>query len=299
MSDATDCELICQPDRGRAAVMHDYHGRRAVLSTKHDKLRLIGPSVLRHVGLVVDAVPVDTDRLGTFTGDIARSGSAWETAVAKARIGMRAERCPVGIASEGSIGPHPSAPFINAAIELVVLVDDELGIVIGESETGFDIVAVGADITPGDNIELMLKQGQFPAHAMTVRPAVGVPLPTYKGIRTLRELERAVGECASVSCNSRARIETDLRAHQCPTRRPIITRAAERLAVRLAACCPECNTPGWGIVRLELGLPCELCGRSLSVPRADVFGCSKCPAVLIVNRRHAVADPAGCQWCNP
>lgn len=150
---------------------HPYHARRAVLSTKHDKLPLVGPPLARHVGLIVHAVPVDTDRLGTFTGDIARTGSPWDTAVAKARLGMSAARCSIGIASEGSIGPHPSAPFINAVFELVVLVDDELGIVIGETEVSVDIIVVSADVTAEEDVEDLLRRGRFPAHGMTVRPA--------------------------------------------------------------------------------------------------------------------------------
>ena len=288
-----------QNEAGRVRLSHPYHARRAVLSTKHDKLPLVEPPLAFHVGLIVDAVPVDTDRLGTFTGDVARSESAWDTAVAKARLGMHAARCSIGIASEGSIGPHPSAPFVNAAIELVVLVDDELGIVIGETEAGFDIIVVSADITAHDNVDELLRRGQFPAHAMTVRPAAGAVQPIFKGIRTRHELGQAIRECATASSNARAWVETDLRAHQCPTRRPIIARAAERLAARLASCCPECNTPGWGIVRLEFGLPCGHCGRDVPIARADVWGCAMCPATRIVDRAQAVADPARCEWCNP
>ena len=286
-------------EAGRVHPSHPYYARRAVLSTKHDKLPLVEPPLALHVGLIVDTVLVDTDQLGTFTGDISRTGSPWDTAVTKARLGMHAARCSIGIASEGSIGPHPSAPFINAAIELVVLVDDELGIVIGEAETSFDIAAVSADITPDDDIDDLLRRGRFPAHALTVRPAVGTAQPIYKGIRTRRELTQAIHECAAVSSNKRARVETDLRAHQCPTRRPIIARAAERLAKRLVSCCPECNTPGWGITRLEFGVPCEHCGRRVPIPRADVFGCARCPATFTVDREQAVADPARCKWCNP
>jgi len=283
----------------RARGVNSYHARRAVLSTMHDKLPLVEPPLAFHVGLVVGTVPVDTDRLGTFTGDVARSESAWDTAVAKARLGMHAASCSIGIASEGSIGPHPSAPFINVAVELVVLVDDERGVIVGETETSFDITAVSADITADDDFDDLLRRGQFPAHAMTVRPAVGATQPIYKGIRTRGELMQAVGECAAESSNKRARVETDLRAHQCPTRRPIIARAAERLAVRLASCCPECNTPGWGTIRLEFGVPCAHCGRRVQIPRAEVWGCAMCPAALIVDRARAVADPARCEWCNP
>ncbi len=286
-------------EAGQVRISHPYHAHRAVLSTKHDKLPLVEPSLALHVGLIVDTIPVDTDQLGTFTGDIARSESAWDTAIAKARLGMRAARCSIGLASEGSIGPHPNAPFINVAVELVVLVDDELGIIVGETETSLDITAVSADISPDDDIDDLLRRGQFPAHAMTVRPAAGATQPIYKGIRTRHELTLAVGECAAVSSNKRARVETDLRAHQCPTRRPIIARAAERLALRLASCCPQCDTPGWGTIRLEFGLPCEHCGRRVPVPRADIFGCARCPAILTVDREQTMADPARCEWCNP
>jgi len=284
---------------GRIHLSHPYGARRAVLSTRHDKLPLIAPALALHVGLLVDAVPVDTDGLGTFTGDITRTGSQWDTAVAKARLGMLATHCSLGVASEGTIGPHPSLPFINAALELVVLVDDELGIVIGESEVGVDIIAVGAEVTAHDNVDDLLRRGQFPTHAMTVRPAAGAAQPIFKGIRTHHDLARAIHECASASSNAQARVETDLRAHQCPTRRPIIARAAERLAGRLAACCPECNSPGWGIVQVEFGVPCEHCGRCVHIPRADVLGCASCPATLVVHREPAVASPSHCDWCNP
>ena len=286
-------------ESGRSGPAHPYRERRAVLSTKHDKLPLVEPHFARHVGLMVDTVAVDTDRLGTFTGDIARTGSPWDTAVAKARLGMHAAHCSIGIASEGCIGPHPSAPFINAAIELVVLVDDELGIVVGETEAGVDIIVVSADITAHDDVDDLLRRGQFPAHAMTVRPAAGEAQPIYKGIRTRHELRRAIHECAAASSNARARVETDLRAHQCPTRRPIIARAAERLAARLATLCPACNSPGWGILRLEFGVPCEHCGRCVPIARADVWGCASCPATRVVERAQTVADPGRCEWCNP
>ena len=283
----------------RVCMSSRYQGHRAVLSTKHDKLPLVAPALRLHVGMTVDAVNVDTDQLGTFTGDIARRGSPWETAVAKARLGMHAASCPIGIASEGSIGPHPNVPFVICAVELVVVVDDELGIVIGETETEFGLIAVAADVRVGEDIDDLLRRGRVPSHAMTVRPADGLTQSTYKGIRTRAELTKAVAECVAVSSNQQARVETDMRAHCCPSRRPIIAHAAERLAARLASCCPECNTPGWGIVRVDCGLPCEMCARIVSTPRADVFGCAACPSTLTVDRQQAVADPAHCDWCNP
>ena len=60
------------------------------------------------------------------------AGTITETALAKARLGMAAASATIGIASEGSYGPHPHMPFVAAGIEVMVLIDDERGIVVRE-----------------------------------------------------------------------------------------------------------------------------------------------------------------------
>ena len=296
-STRTGGQAVVSSRRGEGA--HCYQGRRGVLATKHDKAPLVAPVLHASVGLIVEGISVDTDVLGTFSGDVARPGGPWETAVAKARLGMSAADCLIGLASEGSIGPDASAPFVICAVELVVLVDDERGIVVAEAERGFDIATVAGDVAPGDHLDDLLRQGRFPEHAMIVRPASGLGKPIFKGIVTVRELERAIRSCASASGDGRARVETDLRAHRCPSRRPIIARAAQRLAARLASCCSDCGSPGWGLVRVELGVPCSWCGGNVQVPRADVMACPLCPATRTVSRAQRTADPRNCEWCNP
>ncbi len=91
-----------------------------MLATKHDKLPLIGPPLHATLGMSVETVQVDTDRLATFTGDVCRPGGARQTAVAKARLGMRATRARLGIASEGTFAPRSALPFVIAATEIVV-----------------------------------------------------------------------------------------------------------------------------------------------------------------------------------
>ena len=102
-----------------------FAGRRAVLATKHGKLPLIAPPLAAAVGLDVTAVPVDTDTPGTFTGEVPRPGPPLATAVAKARLAMESAWVPLGLASEGSIGPHPDVPFCLTDAELVVLVSPD------------------------------------------------------------------------------------------------------------------------------------------------------------------------------
>jgi len=64
--------------------VHPYKNQRAVLTTKHDKLALIAPAMLETIGLEVSEVKLDTDQLGTFSGEIPRIGSPLDSAIANA-----------------------------------------------------------------------------------------------------------------------------------------------------------------------------------------------------------------------
>lgn len=270
-----------------------------MLATRHDKLALVAPA-FAPLGFTVDAVEVDTDSLGTFTGEVERPANQWDTAVAKARLGMAATGARFGLASEGSIGPHPALPYITSATELVVLVDDEHGLVIGETDVSFDIVVSSFDVAPGDPLDDHLQRADFPRHGLIVMAAAGRGGPIVKGLHDRSELERAIATCAAASTDGRARATTDLRAHHCPSRRPIIAAAAARLAARVASCCPACDTPGWGIVRSERGAPCAACGDLVDIVVAHVEGCQRCPVELpmpIADR--SPADPSRCPSCNP
>ena len=280
---------------------HPYAGDTAVLATKHDKLPLIAPPLERAVGLRVEAVAVDTDVLGTFTGDVPRQGPPLDTAIAKARLGMNAAGRALGVASEGSIGPDPAMPLVHSDREIVVLVDDRHGIVVWESHSSWDIVARSTSAGPDEDLGPFLSQAHFPEHQLIVRPNCGAVHPIHKGISALDHLAAAVAECAAAATDGLARIETDLRAHACPSRRAVIARAAERLATRVATRCPACGAPGWGRVDVILGVPCAWCGTEVARPRTEIDGCVACehrqtrPVVSAEVR----ADPGECPYCNP
>lgn len=277
---------------------HPYAGLVAVLATKHDKVPLIAPALADDVGLTVVEAAVDTDALGTFTGEIERPGTPWQTAVAKANLGLDRTGGRLGLASEGSIGPHPAAPVLIAAHELIVLVDRQLGVVIGEYDSGLDVRTVAAEVAPGDPIDSLLTRGDVPRHALIVRPALGPPVVVGKGLRQRHEIEWWIREASAVSPDGRAIVETDLRAHQCPSRRPMIERAAHRLAKRIATCCPSCGCPGWGVVSVELGAPCSSCSTPTRLPLAHTWGCPRCDTSE--HRLTAArAEPSQCPWCNP
>lgn len=279
---------------------HPYRGRWATLATQHAKGRLIAPVFDEVLGLEVTEANVDTDGLGTFTGEIERTASPFDTAVTKARLGIEATRARLGLASEGSIGPVAGMAGVIADTELVVMVDEIHDQIVGESYTGYDLVAVRRELTPSDPLHELVVRADLPRHHLIVRtPGTSGP-PPDKGISDLEHLRAAIARHWSDNGHRSVVVETDLRAHRCPSRRRNIELAAARLAARLAVCCTECSAPGWGIVEYRRGARCRLCGTATPTITEHRYGCACCGADRLVALAGADrADPSRCPRCNP
>ena len=275
-----------------------YSGRRAGLATRHSKEEALAPPFREVLEVEVFAVDVDTDSFGTFTGDIPRTDTPLNTAIAKARAGMLASGHSIGMASEGTIGPDPFMPFVTSDIETIAFVDDERGIVISETTRSVDIVAIRQTVTSDDDLTPVLERADFPRHGLIVRPPQAREGPIVKGITNQDALVAAIREC-SANFGS-AVVESDLRACYSPSRMINIRQCAEVLAKRIATPCPACTSPGWGRTEPARGLPCSACGTFVdSAIRADVFGCPACPEVLEVPRPAELVEPRWCPSCNP
>lgn len=268
-----------------------YRGRSAALATLHGKARAIAPPLLRRLGLVVAVVPLDTDAFGTFTGDVARTGTARDAALAKARAGMAASGLSLGLASEGSFGPHPWLPFGAGGVETLAFVDLERGLELVETQVSRRTNHGQRDVAPGDDISGWLRSIGFPSHGLVVRDATGSVLA--KGVQDAALLARLRPKAA--------RLETDMRAHVNPTRMAAIRRLAARLGARLASPCPACGGPGYGQTGSVPGLPCGACGSETGLVRAQVMGCSLCGHSEAQPRPdgRVTADPGECPECNP
>ncbi len=284
-------------------ITYPYRGRKAALATKHQKERVLGPVLYNGVGLEI-YVPsdLDTDALGTFTGEVDRTGTPREVAVRKARWGMSVTGLPFGLASEGSFGPDPQLVFVPVDHELLVFIDDERGIELVEqivsSHTNFSHIAIKTFEQLGD----FLVHAHFPSHGLIVRPNSGlVPGFLFKGITSSDILQEAVERCASVSEDGLAHVETDMRAHMNPTRQRVLYEVAMGLSRRLTAACPQCGTPGWGVVDALKGLPCEWCGGETEWVMTEIYGCLLCDHREEYPRSDGMrtAPPAQCPWCNP
>ena len=279
---------------------HPYVDKRIALTTKHDKLRLIKPAFDEYVGCELFEVNLDTDQLGTFSGEIERHAPPRETAIHKARLGMRETGSLIGIASEGSVGPDPVVPFIHSNIEHLVLVDDQNGIVISEIHRSFEITAATITAAPDQDLTSFLEKADFPNHALIVRPNTQIKSNCIKGVNDLEQLQEAIAISSKLSPNGFVVIESDLRAMHSPSRQRNIEEVATLLAKRVSQLCPNCQMPGWGRVGYEKGLNCSEC--ELENPdaiRQEKLGCVKCDHVDLGNVIASVLDPAQCHFCNP
>ena len=279
---------------------HPYVHKRIALTTKHDKLRLIKPAFDEYVGCELFEVNLDTDQLGTFSGEIERVASPRETAIQKARLGMRETGLLLGIASEGSVGPDPVVPFIHSNIEHLVLVDDQNGIVISEIHRSFEITAATITAAPDQDLTSFLEKADFPNHALIVRPNTQIKSNCIKGITNYEQLMGAIDISSQLSPNGFVVIESDLRAMHSPSRQRNIEEVAKLLAMRVNLLCPNCQIPGWGRVGYEKGLNCSEC--ELENPdaiRQEKLGCVKCDHVELGKVIASVLDPAQCNFCNP
>jgi len=275
-----------------------------VLATMHGKQQAIAPALREQPGLEVTLPEgLDTDRLGTFSGEVERQGNMLDTAIAKARMGMELTGLKLGIASEGSFGPHPQVPFMAAGVELLVLVDDELGLVITEQQVFADTNYAHATGRSATDLSAFAETAGFPDHALIVRPnqpADGCGL-IHKGIRRHDELEKAVSGCAAASADGLALVQTDMRAHVNPGRMTAIAILASRFASRIATLCPACTSPGYGPSDSISGLPCEWCGEPSTLVRWIIHRCPACRHEARLPRPDGLlkSDPMHCLSCNP
>ena len=162
--------------------------------------------------------------------------------------------------------------------------------------------AIGAAV-PGEELARWLKAVGFPGHALLVRPHAGGEgerLPR-KGLATQRDLMEAVLEAMERSSDGCALLETDMRAHCNPTRMRSIRRLGVALVRRMQTPCPECGSPGWGLIDTQAGLPCSECGTPTELTLSEIWGCETCGASRSQPRRDGrlSAEPGQCPWCNP
>jgi hypothetical protein len=274
-----------------------FRGARIALLTQHGKERVLAPVLHEALGARLEVVSgFDTDTLGTFTRDVPRPGSQLDAARRKAELAIELSGASAGLGSEGSLCAGPFG-FGGWSVELVVLVDRALGIEVAGFSQGPCTHVHGC---PGTHEELraLAERAGFPGHGLVVRVGESGPI-VRKALRSWDALSSAFDEAAARGGDT-AFVESDLRAHQHPTRMALIGEAGRDLAARLATPCPACAAPGFGVAEAVPGLPCAQCGMPTDLALADDWACGRCGARERRPRPGpASAEPRHCNWCNP
>ena len=186
---------------------HPYRYITAAFASKHEKQNIVSPYLTSlKISLVVS--DVDTDVMGTFSGEIAREGTPKEVVLKKARMGIEVKELPFGIASQGSIGVDSIIPFITSNLEWMAWMNIERGIELVEFYRSLDIVATQMNLIKSEDIEEFFQKADFLNHALIVRGEGTNKI--LKGIKDCKRLQKANN---SIPLGEKIIIESDLRSH--------------------------------------------------------------------------------------
>ncbi len=277
----------------------DWRGRRLAVATRHGKARALRVPLHRVLGVRLSTPrDLDTDALGTFTGEIPRTQAPREAAAAKARLALNATpRVFAVLASEASFGPDPVLGVVPLHHEWLVCVTAEAPeVVISVGLATHMTQFAYCNLLPGrDPPEDFLRSTGFPAHALILR-AMTEPPQFWKALRSRAALAAALADASAL--HAPLRLETDMRAHLNPTRMAHLGRLGVHLGQRLTQPCPACGSSGFGFKELLPGLPCAICDAPTVQVGSERHTCPWC-AHTVIHTHTGQADPTYCPICNP
>ncbi len=280
--------------------MDFYREIKVVIATKHKKEEVIAPILEKELGVIcVTPIGLDTDKLGTFSGEVEREDDPISTLRKKCMMAIEVSGIGVAVANEGSFGGHPTVFFAQADDELVMLIDKENGIEIIERELSLDTNFNGAEINSKHELIDFANRIGFPSHGIILKKAKDNYSDIIKENSSIDELIENYNFIKNA--DNLAYAETDMRAMYNPTRMKVIAKATERLVIKIKSLCPKCNTPGFGVVETVKGLPCEMCGLPTRSTLKHIYRCQKCNYQIAkefpFDKR--VESPQFCDYCNP
>ena len=282
---------------------HPYANRQIGLATMHAKELAVAPPFRRLLGAeIVVATEVDTDELGTFSGEVPRPDALVETCILKAELVFRSLDVDCAIANEGSYGPIEAVPLVPSGVEIMVFLDRKRGTKIIETltthRTNWRMLSFKAN---DPNIPLAVKAIGFPRYGVFVWCSSDRDHPIKKGLDTLDDVVSAMNQEAKRSEDGMAVLFADMRAHRNPARMRVLRALSWKLAKRLECLCPKCHTPGFGTIGNRRGLPCEACGRPTHGVHFEIDGCSVCGHAESRPRKdgRTTAKTLSCASCNP
>ncbi|GAA3919878.1 DUF6671 family protein [Hymenobacter algoricola] len=280
--------------------MEIFANRKLLIATKHAKEQVMAPLLEQVLGVQCFTNPeFDTDAFGTFTAEVERSSDPLTTVRQKCLLALEASHCDLGVASEGSFGPHPASFFVNADEEFVMLIDRKNSLEITVREISLTTNFNGQTVASEEELWAFAEAALFPSHGLILRQSKDDKTGIVKGITDPEQLRNTFRKIYGE--HTAAYVETDMRALYNPTRMAVIEKATAALTAKVQSCCPQCATPGFGITDARRGLKCSLCGSPTNSVLSYIYSCRHCGCAKeeVYPHSKTAEDPMYCDCCNP
>jgi hypothetical protein len=277
-----------------------FEGRQLLIATMHQKEQVLQPLMESSLKVTVSvAKGLNTDLLGTFSGEVARTSDPLTTARKKCELALELTGCDLVLASEGSFGAHPSAFFLPANEEWLLLMDRKHGLEIYVHHLSLETNFSGQEFHDMEELNAFASKAGFPSHGLILRRSKDHLEGILKGITDPEQLRTAAQKL--LETQGSGFVETDMRAMFNPTRMAVIQEAGEKLLRKINSLCPACAFPGFDVVSLDSGLPCLLCGRPTASIKAHHLACAHCHHKEVIHypQGKSSEDPMYCDYCNP
>ena len=251
---------------------------------------------------IVVAPQLDTDELGTFSGEVPRPDALVETCAIKAELAFRSLDVDCAIANEGSYGPIDAVPLVPSGVEIMAFLDRKRGIRIIETLSDASHQLAPAALQGGRSQHRQGGEGdRLPAlrRVRAVQQRHGPSDQERAGHPGRRRLGDEPGGQAL-----RGRHGGADRRHARPSQSHAHARAARAVvAARQAAgaSLPEMRCAGLRQIGNRRGLPCEGCAKPTHWVHFEIDGCSVCGHAETRPRKDGrkTAAKLSCASCSP
>ncbi len=277
-----------------------FKGRTLIIATMHRKEKVIAPILESELEVHCKTVSdLNTDKFGTFTGEVDRKLTAMDTVKAKALAALEGTTETLAVASEGSFGAHPSSFLMSANEEMLILIDTKNNLEIRgwhlTTETNFN----HQEIKNISDLKEFEKRIGFPNHGIILKTKeIGGEEKILKNFQSPEILRSKVLEL--LKGNKTIIAETDMRAMNNPTRMRAIGHAVNDLVKNIKSLCPDCKAPGFSVSEVVRGLRCSLCNLPTKSVKAYIYKCKNCEYACERAKENVTQeDPMYCDFCNP
>ena len=285
---------------------HPYYKAEIVFATMHGKEQLLKSLFAESLAAqLVLPEGIDTDTLGSFTGEVPRAGDLQEVLRNKAKLGLAKSRAVYAIASEGSFSAHPQMPWLDCNQESLLFLDTQNSLEIFVHHLSTENALYYQEFRELSELQNFLRQIDFGPQALVMRPDLNSKDSQFlfKGLTTRDQLQEAYQRLRQNFPQQTLVVETDLRAHLNPKRQQVIRQAGELLMEKILCLCPACQSPGFCQSSEVAGLACEACGVPSEYGLYELWSCPNLACLYEEKRQRRDAKTSLpvelCPVCNP